>query len=67
MDNNKIDEAKEISLEMLVIAYKGVRTPKQNIYYDKMGAKKVANKITSYLSEYKHASCAYTSVINSNL
>ncbi len=38
--------ADEISVEMIVIAYKGARSPKQNIYYDKIGARKVAEKIT---------------------
>ena len=38
--------AGESSAEMLVVAYRGVRTPKQNIYYDKSGAEKVAQKLT---------------------
>jgi parvulin-like peptidyl-prolyl isomerase len=52
----KIDSAKipnsgqtaeeEVSVEMLVVTYKGARTPKQNIYYEKSAAKKVAEKLT---------------------
>ena len=38
--------AEEVSVEMLVVAYKGARTPKKNIYYDKAGAKKVAEKLS---------------------
>lgn len=38
--------AEEVSVEMLVVAYKGSRTPKQNIYYDKAAAEKVAEKLT---------------------
>ena len=51
----KIDPAKvpnyntnnegEISVEMLVITYKGARSPKKNIYYDKPGAKMISEKI----------------------
>ena len=51
----KIDPAKvpnyntnnegEISVEMLVITYKGARSSKQNIYYDKQEAKMIAEKI----------------------
>jgi len=36
----------ETSADMLVVAYRGVRTPKQNIYYDKSGAEEVAQKLT---------------------
>ena len=36
----------EVSADMLVVAYRGVRTPKQNIYYDKLGAEEVAQKLT---------------------
>ena len=38
--------AEEVSVEMLVVTYKGARTPKQNIYYEKSAAKKVAEKLT---------------------
>ena len=38
--------ADEASADMLVVAYRGVRTPKQNIYYDKSGAEEVAQKLT---------------------
>ena len=38
--------ADETSADMLVVAYRGVRTPKQNIYYDKSGAEEVAQKLT---------------------
>jgi cyclophilin family peptidyl-prolyl cis-trans isomerase len=38
--------AEEVSVEMLVVTYKGARTPKQNIYYDKAAAEKVAEKLT---------------------
>jgi len=38
--------AEEVSVEMLVVAYKGARTPKKNIYYDKAGAEKVAEKLS---------------------
>jgi len=31
---------------MLVVTYKGARTPKQNIYYDKAAAEEVAEKLT---------------------
>ena len=44
--NYKNGDDDEISVEMIVIAYKGARSPKQNIYYDKNGARKVAEKIT---------------------
>lgn len=44
--NYKIENVEEISVEMLVIAYKGARSPKQNIFYDKDGAKMIADKIT---------------------
>ena len=40
------DSTEEVSVEMLVVAYKGARTSKQNIYYEKVAAKKVAEKIT---------------------
>ncbi|MDP7605569.1 MAG: peptidylprolyl isomerase [SAR324 cluster bacterium] len=33
---------------MLVVAYQGARTPKQNIFYDKSGAEKIAQKLTDY-------------------
>ena len=36
----------EVSVEMLVVTYKGARTPKQNIYYEKASAEKVAEKLT---------------------
>ena len=38
--NYKNGDDDEISVEMIVIAYKGARSPKQNIYYDKNGARK---------------------------
>ena len=38
--------AEEVSVEMLVVTYKGARTPKQNIYYEKAAAEKVAEKLT---------------------
>ncbi len=38
--------AEEVSVQMLVVAYKGVRLPKQNIYYDKSGAKEAAAKLS---------------------
>ena len=38
--------AEEVSVELLVIAYKGVRSSKQNIYYDKSGAKEAAAKLS---------------------
>ena len=44
--NYKKEDTEEISVEMLVIAYKGTRSLKKNIYYDKKGAKKIAEKIT---------------------
>jgi len=44
--NYKTENDEEISVEMLVITYKGARSPKQNIYYDKQGAKKISEKIT---------------------
>ena len=39
-------EAEEVSTQMLVVAYKGARLPKQNIYYDKSGAKEAAAKLS---------------------
>ena len=36
----------EVSADILVVAYRGVRTTKQNIYYDRSGAKEVAKKLT---------------------
>ena len=44
--NSGQTDADEVSVEMLVVTYKGARTAKQNIYYDKPGAKKVAEKLT---------------------
>ena len=38
--------SEEVSLEMLVVTYRGAKTSKQNIFYDKVGAEKVAKKIT---------------------
>ena len=38
--------SEEVSLEMLVVTYRGARTSKQNIFYDKVGAEKVAKKLT---------------------
>ncbi len=38
--------AEEVSAQLLVIAYKGSRSPKQNIFYDKTGAKEAAVKLT---------------------
>ena len=37
--------AEEVSAQLLVIAYKGSRSPKQNIFYDKTGAKEAAVKL----------------------
>ncbi len=39
------DNAEEVSAQLLVVAYKGARSPKQNIFYDKSGAKEVAIKL----------------------
>ena len=36
----------EVSVQLLVVAYKGIRSPKQNIYYDKSGAKEAAAKLS---------------------
>ena len=38
--------AEEVSVQLLVVAYKGVRSTKQNIYYDKSGAKEAAAKLS---------------------
>ena len=38
--------AEEVSVQLLVVAYKGVRSDKQNIYYDKSGAKEAAAKLS---------------------
>ena len=38
--------AEEVSVQLLVVAYKGVRSSKQNIYYDKSGAKEAAAKLS---------------------
>ncbi len=38
--------AEEVSVQLLVVAYKGVRSSKQNIYYDKSGAKEAAVKLS---------------------
>ena len=38
--------AEEVSVQLLVVAYKGVRSDKQNIYYDKSGAKEAAEKLS---------------------
>ena len=38
--------AEEVSVQLLVVAYKGVRSAKQNIYYDKSGAKEAAEKLS---------------------
>jgi len=38
--------AEEVSVQLLVVAYKGIRSPKQNIYYDKSGAKEAAAKLS---------------------
>ena len=51
IDTSKVPDsaqamAEEVSTQMLVVAYKGVRLPKQNIYYDKSGAKEVAVKLS---------------------
>ena len=37
--------AEEVSVQLLVVAYKGARSSKQNIYYDKSGAKEAAAKL----------------------
>ena len=39
--------AEEVSAQLLVIAYKGARSPVQNIFYDKTGAKEVAAKLAN--------------------
>ena len=39
------DYSEEVSAQLLVIAYKGANSAKQNIYYDKSGAKKAAFKL----------------------
>ena len=44
--NAKQTEDEEVSVEMLVVTYKGARSPKQNIYYDRNGAKVIAVKLT---------------------
>ncbi len=51
IDTSKVPDsvqamAEEVSVQMLVVAYKGARLPKQNIYYDKSGAKEVAAKLS---------------------
>ena len=38
--------AEEVSVQLLVVAYKGVRSSNQNIYYDKSGAKEAAAKLS---------------------
>ncbi len=38
--------AEEVSVQLLVVAYKGARSSKQNIYYDKSGAKEAAAKLS---------------------
>ena len=38
--------AEEVSVQLLVVAYKGISSPKQNIYYDKSGAKEAAAKLS---------------------
>jgi len=38
-------EAEEVSVQLLVVAYKGAQSSKQNIYYDKSGAKEAAAKL----------------------
>ncbi len=38
-------ETEEVSVQLLVVTYQGARTSKQNIYYDKTGAKEVAEKL----------------------
>jgi len=39
-------DAEEVSVQLLVVAYKGVSLPKQNIYYDKSGAKEASAKLS---------------------
>ncbi len=39
-------EAEEVSAKMLVIAYKGVKSPNQHIFYEQTGAEKIAQKLT---------------------
>ena len=51
IDTSKVPDsvqamAEEVSVQMLVVAYKGARLPKQNIYYDKSGAKEAAAKLS---------------------
>ena len=51
IDTSKVPDsaqamAEEVSTQMLVVAYKGARLPKQNIYYDKSGAKEAAAKLS---------------------
>jgi len=43
-DSTQVD-AEEVSAQLLVIAYKGSRSPKQNIFYDKIGAREAAVKL----------------------
>ena len=50
LDPTKVPNSKraddEVSVEMLVITYKGARSPKKNIYYQKKGAREIAEKLT---------------------
>ena len=51
IDTSKVPDSvqargEEVSVQMLVVAYKGVLLPKQNIYYDKFGAKEAAEKLS---------------------
>ena len=51
IDNAKVSDsaqarAEEVSVQLLVVAYKDVRSSKQNIYYDKSGAKEAAAKLS---------------------
>ena len=59
--NSDKSATEEVSVEMLVVTYKGARTPKQNIYYDKSGAEKVA-KILVNLARRKGS--VFTDLIN---
>ena len=44
--NEQQEAEKEVSVEFILIAYKGVRNAKSNIYYQKEGARSVAEQIT---------------------
>ena len=54
-------EAAEVSIEMLVVAFQGARTPKKNLFYDKSGAEEIAKKLTD-LARRKNIN--FTELIN---